>query len=451
MSGRGYATPDDLVPIPGVLHFARDLTWREAIEPITKDRPFVGTFAADGTKRVSPDPWDAVPPEAGDRVVGVGPGRTFGRLLRAFAPEDEVGLIPAAVGGTPISAWLPGGVDPHDAANHPYDDAVARARAAQKDGEIVAVLWHQGEGDASLKTPHYDSLLRQVIENFRRDLGLSETVPFIMGTLATFYGDKYPEIVAGADAVEAAFEKVVATTPYVGLVSAFDLPDRGDQLHFSAEAQHMLGERYFRMWKSMTAVSPAKLAMQAEKYRDAPRFRTPILLDPGEFLVTSPFGMRPHPVTGDHETFHAGIDGALWNGRMLLETGICAWRDGVVIEAADTDGPAGTCVAIDHGNGLVSRYFHLERGSLRVAAGDAVREGVVLGWMGKTGRATGEHLHFQLERDGFPIDPLPLLSRPSASATDTPTNRLTDTPTNRQTVKPSNRQTVKPHGEVPSP
>ncbi len=413
MAGRGYATPDDLVPLPGVRHFARDLTWREAIEPINKDRPFVGTFAADGTKRVSPDPWDAVPPEAGDQVVGVGPGRTFGRLLHDFAPDEEVGLIPAAVGGTPISAWLPRGVDPYDPTCHPYDDAVARARAAQKDGEIVAILWHQGEGDASLQTPDYDSLLRQVIGNFRRDLGLADTVPFIMGTLATFYGDKYPKIVAGADAVEAAFENVVATTPYVGLVSAFDLPDRGDQLHFSAEGQHILGERYFRMWKSMTSVTPAKLAAQAEKYRNAPRFRTPILLDPGEFLVTSEFGERTHPVTGE-TAFHAGIDGALWNGRMLLETGICAWRDGTVIEAAETNGPAGTCVAIDHGDGLVSRYYHLERGSLRVSGGDAVREGTILGWMGKTGRATGEHLHFQLERDGEPIDPMSLLAAPEA-------------------------------------
>jgi murein DD-endopeptidase MepM/ murein hydrolase activator NlpD len=99
---------------------------------------------------------------------------------------------------------------------------------------------------------------------------------------------------------------------------------------------------------------------------------------------------------------------------MLLETGICAWRDGVVIESADTDGPAGTCVAIDHGDGLVSRYFHLERGSLRVAAGDAVREGTVLGWMGKTGRATGEHLHFQIEKVGEPIDPMSLLAPPEA-------------------------------------
>lgn len=410
MAGRGYATAADLLPLPGVRHLARDLTWREAVEPIHKDRPFVGTFAADGTKRTSPDPWDAVLPEAGDRVVGVGPGRTFGRLLRDFAPDEEVGLIPAAVGGTPVSAWLPGGVDPHDPANHPYDDALVRARAAQRDGEIVAVLWHQGEGDAARRTAGYEALLRQVVENFRRDLGLAETVPFVMGTLGSFYMPRHPQVAAGAAAIEAALENLVASLPYVGLVCAHDLPDRGDGLHFSAEAQHLLGERYFRMWKSMSSVSPAKLARQAETYRDAPRVRTSILLDPGELLVTSPFGRRTHPVTGENESVHAGIDGALWNGRMLLETGICAWRGGVVAEAADSDGPAGTFVALDHGGGLVSRYFHLEKGSLRVAAGARVPAGALLGWMGRTGRATGEHLHFQVERDGVPVDPLPLLA-----------------------------------------
>ena len=141
----------------------------------------------------------------------------------------------------------------------------------------------------------------------------------------------------------------------------------------------------------------------------APRFRTHLLAEPGEFLVTSPFGPRIHPVTGEVGAPHLGIDGALWDGRSLVETDVCAWADGSVLEATDSDGPAGTHVVIDHGNGLVTRYFHLEQGSLRVAAGDRVRLGTPLAHMGRTGRATGEHLHFQMERDGVPFDPLLLL------------------------------------------
>ena len=125
----------------------------------------------------------------------------------------------------------------------------------------------------------------------------------------------------------------------------------------------------------------------------------------GPLLVTSPFGLRTHPVTGEPATFHSGVDCVLLRGKKLLETGICAYADGTVLEAEDSDGPAGTHVAIDHGHGLVTRYFHLEIGSLRVAPGDRIHRGTLFGWMGKTGRSTGEHLHFQVEQDGVPCDP----------------------------------------------
>ena len=98
MAGRGVAGPDDLVAIPGVLAFRPDGGWIPAIEPVTRDRSFVGTFDADGKKLVSPDPWDNILPPAGGRVVGVGCGRTFGGLLREAFPDRTVGLIPAAVG-----------------------------------------------------------------------------------------------------------------------------------------------------------------------------------------------------------------------------------------------------------------------------------------------------------------------------------------------------------------
>lgn len=149
--------------------------------------------------------------------------------------------------------------------------------------------------------------------------------------------------------------------------------------------------------------------------RDGERLRTHVLLEDGEFLVTSPFGPRVHPVTGEQNSFHHGVDGALWDGRMLVETGICAWADGTVAAAGVIDDLGGNQVVIDHGGGLVTRYCHLEDASMRVKAGDRVARGQLLGWMGTTGRSTGEHLHFQVERDGTPVDPLPFL-RQSPSA-----------------------------------
>ena len=139
--------------------------------------------------------------------------------------------------------------------------------------------------------------------------------------------------------------------------------------------------------------------------------RSRLFLDPGPVKVTSPFGPRIHPVTGETASFHSGVDLVLCIGKRMLETGIRAWADGTVLTAADTDGPAGTCVVLDHGRGLVTRYFHLEYGSLRVRAGQRIRKGTLLGWMGKTGRSTGEHLHFQMELNGTPINPRAIMAR----------------------------------------
>ncbi|MBR0056279.1 MAG: M23 family metallopeptidase [Kiritimatiellae bacterium] len=151
--------------------------------------------------------------------------------------------------------------------------------------------------------------------------------------------------------------------------------------------------------------------MTHEEIAAAPRFKTRVLEGGGTFLVTSPYGWRIHPITGERR-FHAGIDGALLRGDALVECDICAWDDGVVAEAHGADdNAAGVFVAIDHGGGLVTKYFHLEEGTLRVATGDRVARGQPLGYMGKTGRATGEHLHFQAERDGVPIDPVPILGK----------------------------------------
>ena len=249
MAGRGYAGPDDLAVIPNLLMIRPDGKWQPAVEPITKDRPFVGTFSASGEKIVGGDPFETVLPEGDQKVCGVGPGRTFGRLLAEAEPERIVGLIPGAVGGTSIAAWMPGGVDDWDANNHPYDDAVKKAREAQKSGRIVAVLWHQGENDAKKQTPDYAGKLRTVVRNFRRDLQLGPEVPFIAGDLASFYR---PAIGDHVDIVDHALEILAAEDPSFLIVHTKDLNHRGDNLHFDTASQHELGKRYFEAWRKFT-------------------------------------------------------------------------------------------------------------------------------------------------------------------------------------------------------
>ena len=245
MAGRGYAGPDDLTVIPRLMMIRPDFKWQPAVEPITKDRKFIGTFQASGEKIVGSDPFETVLPQGDQKVCGVGLGRTFGRLLAEANPDKIVGLIPAAVGGTSIAAWMPGGVDDWDPENHPYDVAIQKAREAQKSGRIVAVLWHQGETDANRQTPQYKEKLRSVIRNFRRDLNLCEDIPFIAGDLASFY--KEP-INAHIGIVDDALKEMAETEPGVVLVTTKDMTHRGDNLHFDTESLHALGKRYYEAY-----------------------------------------------------------------------------------------------------------------------------------------------------------------------------------------------------------
>ena len=246
MAGRGYAGPDDLTVIPNLLMIRPDGKWQAAIEPITKDRKFIGTFNASGEKIVSDDPFETVLPQDGQKVCGVGPGRTFGRLLAEANPGRAVGLIPCAIGGTSVSAWMPGGSDDWDPDNFPYDQAIRKAAEARKSGKIVAVLWHQGENDAVKQTEHYLEKLRTAVHNFRRDLQLGPEVPFIAGDLASFYEEK---IAAHVGIVDDALAALAAEDPSFLTVTTKDLKDRGDRLHFDTASQHELGKRFFAAWQ----------------------------------------------------------------------------------------------------------------------------------------------------------------------------------------------------------
>ena len=142
--------------------------------------------------------------------------------------------------------------------------------------------------------------------------------------------------------------------------------------------------------------------------------QVPVFFEIGDMHVTSPFGWRIDPVTGVGNNAHKGIDITRWTGYSNLAT-ICAFADGVVTEAVDkVDGfdnvnQRGNYVTIDHGNGYVTKYYHLARRSVKVKVGDRVTARTPIGYMGSTGYSTGAHLHFQLEKDGTPIDPHPYL------------------------------------------
>ena len=116
--------------------------------------------------------------------------------------------------------------------------------------------------------------------------------------------------------------------------------------------------------------------------------------------LTSSYGMRWHPVTGGRHQ-HKGVDlGAAWG------TPIYASADGI-ISRADWFSSYGLYVAIEHGGDIQTRYGHMSR--LAAYAGQTVRKGDLIGYVGSTGRSTGPHLHYEVRIAGNAVNPIPYL------------------------------------------
>jgi len=119
-----------------------------------------------------------------------------------------------------------------------------------------------------------------------------------------------------------------------------------------------------------------------------------------KYYLSSKFGRRIDPIKKTWST-HYALDLAGWPG-----TAIQAAAPGKVVKAGWL-GPYGQMIEIDHGNGFRTRYGHMRK--LRAKRGDIVELGQRIGDMGKTGRVTDTHLHYEIWYKGKVIDPLPFL------------------------------------------
>jgi murein DD-endopeptidase MepM/ murein hydrolase activator NlpD len=116
---------------------------------------------------------------------------------------------------------------------------------------------------------------------------------------------------------------------------------------------------------------------------------------------TSGYGVRSDPFKG-RAAMHAGIDLA-----GPIGTPIYATADGIVGRAEWNSGGYGNLVELNHGHGIQTRYGHLTR--YVVSAGDKVKRGELIAYMGSTGRSTGSHLHYEVRIDGKAVNPVPFL------------------------------------------
>lgn len=115
------------------------------------------------------------------------------------------------------------------------------------------------------------------------------------------------------------------------------------------------------------------------------------------------FGKRSDPFSGE-QAFHYGVDLSAPMGSPIR-----AAADGTVVEASYSGGGFGRLVVIDHGGGVRTYYAHLSR--IDVIAGQEVRRGEIVGALGRSGRTTAPHLHYEVRIGGNPVNPYMFLAR----------------------------------------
>ena len=216
MAGRGRLDEVPALSHPAVLMF-REGAWRQAQEPLHTDIP--------GSS-------------------GIGLGMSFAVELLKVTPDIRVGLVPCAVGGSPLSRWMPGA--------DLYNNAVSTTLQALPGGVLKGILWHQGETD-SMKPDDalsYGERFQQMVKSMRAALN-ADSVPVLAGEIGRFVKE-----FAGCpyfSMVNQHLMELEGVLPSYGFVPSDGLTDNGDNLHFNSKSLRDFGIRYAKKYLSLIA------------------------------------------------------------------------------------------------------------------------------------------------------------------------------------------------------
>lgn len=272
-----------------------------AIEPVDRQNiperfrllPAVDFASPARTKGV----WCEAMPPLVRQGTGLTPMDYFGRTMVANLPDEvRVGVVPVAIGGANI-AHLDKDFDPVSIANEadwykafmaaydnaPYKRLVECARIAQKDGVIKGILLHQGEtnnGDAT-----WCAKVKKIYEDLLADLGLTASeVPLLAGEVVT---TEQGGVCGGMNAI---INQLPRTIPTAHVISAANLPQKGDGLHFTAHGYRVLGCRYAVEMLATMGITDPKV----------------------EYTEEIPFEPQPNPSEGDFVFDLASFNPAIW-------------------------------------------------------------------------------------------------------------------------------------------
>lgn len=188
--------------------------------------------------------------------------------------------------------------------------------------------------------------------------------------------------------------RVSAADSLVAFYEDSDKSAERDKLLFASLTTRDATFKYFRF----RTTDDGRVGYYDENGRSSRKF---LLREPvdGQARMTSPFGMRFHPILG-YWRMHTGVDWAAPIGTPIVAAG-----DGIVTKAGRESG-YGNRVEVQHANGYITTYSHLEGFARGISRGVRVHQGQVIGYLGMTGLATGPHLHYEVIVNGHFVNPL---------------------------------------------
>ena len=220
MAGRGKKEEVRTIPSAGKLLMLRNGKFIGMSEPVNYDRPFSG--------------------------ISLGP--SFIEQFSKDHPDDTVGLIPAADGGSSLEDWRVGG--------ELYTNAVNLAKLAMRSSTIIGFLWHQGEAECGSEQniESYEPRFITIIESMKQELGLP-SVPVILGGLGDFLKLRAvsPNLVNYPKVNDRLVEIPKHHEGYY-FVSAKGLTSNSDYLHFNAASLREFGLRYYRAFRDRVSL-----------------------------------------------------------------------------------------------------------------------------------------------------------------------------------------------------
>lgn len=220
-----------------------------SVKPIIDERIFV---LRNGRWQMMEEPIHS------DRsVAGIGPAASFAKMWLDNHPNETIGLIPCADGGTSIDDWADNGA----LTRH----ALSEARFAMETSDLMGVLWHQGESDSQNKQfQTYESKLMHLITYFREALHKPQ-LTFVMGLLGEFLGqDGFGASATEYQEINEIIKSVANKNAQCFYVTAEGLTANPDGIHIDGYSQRLFGLRYYEAFSKRGNIQHP-LANEAEK------------------------------------------------------------------------------------------------------------------------------------------------------------------------------------------